>query len=710
MRRALLAICTAVVVALSVSSAATAATDDQQRVDELGLSVAVGFDGQTREAAWQPVTVGLEPARPIRGTLSLRSRSSSTTESLQVEVAAGSRKLYRLLAPPGLVSVTFAEEGGEPLSVRPPDPGPGNDYIVGLVGSGAPNLPPLRSEITGTSGTWVTVDPVWLEMSADAVGIVSTLVIPAAELDALAPQARSHLTAAVAAGTDLVVTGTAEDTAGLGLPWTSAERAWQAGLGPAGQWSSRAGVAGGVTAVPAGYGRVVTTTVEPGAPGAGRSGELWSSLTQPNHRDDGFSNEFKVTTAAHQFSRLLAETGSDVPALPGLGAFVAVYVLVVGPLNGLFLARKGRRELAWATVPLITVIFTGGAFLGATSARPPSGGAARLTYWTDGVATEFVAAGVRAPTPGTQSLTFAGPDWTVRPLVDGDRATAITRGDHTSVSMNLTALQLGGVAASRSVDAPAPLEVTAKAGAEGVDVTVRNTSGRALRDLVVRTATTTRAVAALPAGDTAEVTLTARTMQPGSAYRDPFEGLPLDANGSVTPPLSLRAVLNTEVADGRPGLVWVSGIDESATAIPVRSGDEQVRNRGSMVAVGVPIAPGRRLSPFELARDAFATGDQTRVGPAAVEGAGEVYLRYRLPAGANVNHLSNQLERGDQSGGRADITVWNPQRREWIEPAAAFAPSTRPQLVSPLGEVWVRATGDMFPFEYQGRTIAGGGE
>lgn len=708
MRRGVVAVTVALLVTLCAMSGASAATDQQQqqqRVDELGLTVSVGFDGQTREGAWQPVTVGLEPARPVQGRLSVRSLAASATESLQVEVAAGSRKLYRLLAPPGPLSVTFTEQGAEPLSVRPADGGPDNDYIVGLIGTGPANLPPLRSEITGQSGTWVTVDPAWLEMSPEAVGIVSTLVVSASELEALAPQARRHLVAAVAGGTDLVVTGAA-DAAGLDLPWTAGERAWQVGIERDGGLSEDAGAAGTATAIPAGYARLITTTVEPGAAGAGRSGELWSSLTQPNSRNDGFSNDYTVTSAAHQFSRLLAETGSEVPALPGLGAFVVVYVLVVGPVNGLFLARKGRRELAWATVPLITVIFTGGAFLGATSARPPSGGAARLTYWTDGAATEFVAAGVRAPTPGTQTLTFPG-GWTVRPLIDGERATAITRGEDTSVSMDLTALQLGGVAAWRSIDAPAPLEVAARVVADGIEVTVRNTSGRALSDVLVRSATTSRAVAALAVGDSATVTLGSRTLAPASAYRDPFEGLPLDANGAVTPPLSLRAVLNTEVADGRPGLVWVSAIDKSAAAIPVRSNDGQVRDRGSMIAVGEQIASGRRLSPFEIARDAFVTGDQGRVGPAAVEGAGDVYLRYRLPADADITQITNQLERGDQSGGRPDLTVWNPERRAWVGPDTAFGPGTQGQLVGPLGEVWVRASGDMFPFEYAGRTIAG---
>ena len=704
------------VLSLLAGAPAHAQDADQARVDELGLTVSVGYDGRAGAGSWQPVTVGIEPARPVAGTLAVSSSGFTGAEVAEIEVAAGSRKLYRFLLPSGTVRVALTEDGAEPLSVRSPNAGGGGgEFLVGLLGSGAANLPPLRSDITGQAGAWVTLDPAWLELSTFSTAPLGTVVANRSDLDALAPEGRANLAAAVASGLDLVVAGADErDLPDLGLPWRAPQDAWQLRADEAPDGVARTGEVL-ATAVPAGYGRVLVTPVQPGEPLAGRSGDLWSLLTTPAMRgtadpSGGMGGESVVTRAPHQFSRLLAEDGGDVPALPGLGLFVLVYVLVVGPVNGLVLARMGRRELAWATIPLVTVIFTGGAFVGATSARPPSGGAARLTYWQDGPATELLAGGLRAPTPGEQSLTLSGSEWTVQPLVDGARKTTVARGADTTVTMSLTALQLGGVAAWRTVDQPPPLEVTGTATSDGVDVEVRNTSGRALEDVVVRTATTTRGIDALAAGDTATVSLGSQTLPEAGAYRDPFEQLPLDNNGSVTPPLSLRAVVDSEVADGRPGMVWVSAVDTGAPPPPAQVDGEPVRDRGSMVAVGARITNARGpVSPFAVFRAATATGGGGlgRIGPEAFEGSGTVFLRYLLPPGGDPATLRDQLHRSNQAdGGVVDITVWDRRARRWLEPEEAFGGD---DMVGPLGEVWVRATGDMYPFEFSARTIAGGG-
>lgn len=58
--------------------------------------------------------------------------------------------------------------------------------------------------------------------------------------------------------------------------------------------------------------------------------------------------------------------GTAVSSLPNLAlpsgwqlfAYLFIYVLFIGPLNYLFLARRGRRELAWLTIPVLTAVFT----------------------------------------------------------------------------------------------------------------------------------------------------------------------------------------------------------------------------------------------------------------------------------------------------------------------------------------------------------------
>jgi len=52
----------------------------------------------------------------------------------------------------------------------------------------------------------------------------------------------------------------------------------------------------------------------------------------------------------------------DLPSVQGLALLLAVYVLVVGPVNYLLLRWRKRLHLAWITIPLLTILFAGGAF------------------------------------------------------------------------------------------------------------------------------------------------------------------------------------------------------------------------------------------------------------------------------------------------------------------------------------------------------------
>lgn len=715
MRWFAVAAATAALFVLLVPPALAVEEDDDAaaRVGELGLSVSTGYDGRISESGWQPVTVALEPSRPVAATLavSVQGNWGPSAETVPVEVAAGSLKLYRFLMPTGQVRVTVEEEGADPLTVRGQGGGRTSEYLVGVMAPSAQGLPPLRGELISRSGQWVRLDAAWVELSQFALEPLGTVVADVAALQALSPQGRANLALGVAAGTDLVVVGEGDvDLAALGLPWTPPADAWQMTAAGLSGEEAGPGVTGVIaTAFPAGYGRVVITPIQPGEPGLGRNGALWSALAGPSARTGNESvSDYKVAQAPHQFSRLLAEKGTSAPALPWLGAFVVVYVLVVGPVNGIILSRTGRRELAWVTVPMVTLIFTGGAFLGATAGRPPTGASATLAFWNDGAAGQFVAAGVRAPTPGTRSLQLPGTDWTARAMVDSGRQSAVGRGEDTTVRMDLTALQLGGVAAWRGTQDAQPFEVEAAAADDGVTVTVRNTSARPLTAVAIRLASSSRSLPDIPAGGEETVTLGGAAMPQAPAYRDPFEGLPSDSNGVVGVPESLRGVLNTELADGRPGLVWVSAVDPQA-GLPVRAGTESVRDHGGVLAVGARITQGDGLSPYTIQRDAFVSANGGyRPGPEAVEGAGEAFLRFRLPPGADAGLLTDQLDRSNQSGGRSTMTVWDRVARQWVPAEDALTDVAPRRLVSPLGEVWVRASGEMFPFEYSGRTIAGG--
>lgn len=52
----------------------------------------------------------------------------------------------------------------------------------------------------------------------------------------------------------------------------------------------------------------------------------------------------------------------DLPSIQGLAILLGVYILLVGPLNYLLLRRTNRLHLAWVTIPVITLVFSGASF------------------------------------------------------------------------------------------------------------------------------------------------------------------------------------------------------------------------------------------------------------------------------------------------------------------------------------------------------------
>ena len=52
----------------------------------------------------------------------------------------------------------------------------------------------------------------------------------------------------------------------------------------------------------------------------------------------------------------------DVPGFAFIGLFLLAYIVVLVPVNYTVLKRRDRRELAWVTVPIIIVAFSGLAY------------------------------------------------------------------------------------------------------------------------------------------------------------------------------------------------------------------------------------------------------------------------------------------------------------------------------------------------------------
>lgn len=752
---------------------APAATGPGQQADDavtsgLGLEVVRGYGGEAASSAWLPVAVFLDPDRPVQADISVRADGpgrGQATESRSVEVAAGARTVHRFLVPARRVSVVVDEAGREPVTVEPELGPPDRGFLAGVLGTAPRGLPALRAEETRTNGTWVPVDPAWLERSMVALEPLGTLVAERAELAELSPAAAANLAAGVVAGTDLVVVADAEgplDLEALGLPASPAVSATATSV-PAGEggemavrtlepdaqaWTLTVGDllddtelsnrgdtdlddtdlddtdlgdtdgadgADGADAVlaaatDAGRGRVAVVGVSPGEAGLGEASQLWEDLVGPGSR--GRPRPDHLARGGRDLSGLFAEGGDrQLPSLPWFPVFLAAYVAVVGPVNWFVLRRLGRRELAWVTVPAVTAVFTAAAFFAAVSDQPPGGSAGRVAYWLDGVGGEVAAVGVRSPTPADRTVAFPGEGWVVAPSTAGGGGARVERtpGSETRVRLTLDALEPGGAVAWRTHREDPPLRVEAVAGRDGTEVTVTNDTGSAVEDVDVRVATARARVGDLPAGASETVVLSGPRLPArglGARPGPPRPGRP-GRPGSTE---GLERLVTPSPLDGSPGVAWAIGsVEGEATGVSVDG--TPADDAGTLLAVGSSVRPpdDGPVAPMAVRRSFHGGPTLEVIGPSAVELSDEVVLRYRLPAAAGLGRLYGDLRHTDlDHPERADITIWDRRERRWVPHAEALAGGADPaRFVSPLGQVYVRATGEFVPFEFSARTVSG---
>ena len=708
------ALCCLVLGPAAVASAAETVAETD--ASTYGLEVLVGYDGQTSPGAWTPVQVEVAPPRPVAGVLAVDSRvwnGGAVRRELDVEVAAGARNVYRFVVPAGDVRVTLLEGGTSASVDRRHATGSDAQFLVGHLGDVPPSAPTLQSEPTGRPGAWVGVDPAWLSLP-EALDSLDTLVADEAQLAALDDNAARSLDTALVAGLQLVVvadgqgpvtlTGPLEDEQ-VAVTGTGGTRAVEV-VGPA--WSLEQDGVAVAAAVERGKGRIVTTTVAPTA----AASSLWSQLVAPG--EGGGHADWDVRANPWQFGRLMSGPDGSVPTVPWFAAFLAAYILVVGPLNGLLLRRVGRQELAWVTVPALTAVFTLGAAAGSIGSSPVVGSAARVVWSFDGAAEETLAVAVRAPQAGARTTTLPGDGWAASPVFEGGPAgvssaviAPVVGG--TEVRIDLASLEFGGVVASRPTVATPPLTVSAVAGPDTVVATLTNTGPTPLHDALLRVGSSHRHVGTLAPGEERAVEVPGGALTSVEPWQDPFQDLD-DSGAPATLPLSLEPLLRSEVVDGDPGLVW------AVAASPDGSADVEVdgapaKDEGTLFAVGVrPTLPGDgSVGPYAVSRELVSGGGEHRPGPQAVEGAGDAVLRYRFPAGGRLDALAEDLERGQEFGNQVALAVWDVPDRQWVPLDEAF-PEGRgdpARLLSPLGELHVQATGELFPFEYSARAVFG---
>lgn len=800
---------------LALVTAPSASAQEQLTAEELGLEIVAGFGDEAPSDRWLPVEIRLAPTRVFAGTLSLdvQTAVSRVVQQRDIEVPAGSEKVFRFLLPPtDGVRLTIDEDGRDPLQVGARTSFDPSRFLVGVLGALPQDTPTLTFAPTQTTATWVGVDATWLEVSPRSVHALTTLIVTDEDLAGLSDLAVSNLVTAVTSGLDLVVTVPTSGPVELGLPWTAATEITASGdtaVVVPGEDATTVTLdeldpdapAGTVVAaaVEAGRGRLTVTGARLTGDGAGADAALWNALVPLSTGSvdvaPTFASHHNLTSIA---TEALSGQGLTVPSLPWLTAFLLGYVLLVGPINWLVLRRLQRPELAWATVPVVTLAFAAGGFLAATGAQPAVGIAGRADWWLDGVGGEVAAVIVRSPTPERHEVALDGGNWDVVPENHSNPSTVATSSDGVRVDLPLESLQVGTVLGWRPASTAPPLDVTARVDGRELLVDVTNTHDQVLEDARVELAGLVVKLRDLDPGETRTEVLDLpdrlRSIEP---YRDAFEGLRA-GNGRPVAPVALGALLDQGLGDGSPGTVFVTGTyapDDTAADGVVVDG-RPAEDLGRFVAVGVTPA-GTAKSPALTTR-ALLPGrrggnDLWRVGPHAVEGNGDAILRFRMPpAGGDalVATLGRSAARrpltepgcfqeGDLTicpggggiavpeepsaepalpdcppdatcsfedgvlevcfpDGSCEVTleavsepaiqpfggplvaleVWDHAKGAWLPFDRTFFQNADGEivapidgLVSPLGEVYVRASGELFPFDYshRGLTLREGG-
>jgi hypothetical protein len=367
------------------------------------VQVRAGFDGFYKAGGWLPITALARNDGPaINGSLNLAAGTPAALAgkySVAAILPTHSQKRLSFAAPAPAATnnrtVTLTEDGrtlvtqSAPVTAISP-----HDYLYGIISPTQDALDGMRGvrQFDGTvSVAHLALDDI--PVAGPALNDVDVLVIDNTATSALSAAQRSLLTAWVGSGGQLVLgggTGASETLAGLAdiAPVTLTGTAVIDVGAALATWTHQTGAesttvamsrpvtgstvrlqAGGVPLVvdrSLGQGWVTFLAVPAGTPALHDvpGGALaWQHiLTGSRHVLDGQQvsqqgGSFSPSSAVYALPQTVLPSGSLLAWL------IFGYIAGVGPLNYLVLRGLHRRELLWLTIPLISVLFAGGAYL-----------------------------------------------------------------------------------------------------------------------------------------------------------------------------------------------------------------------------------------------------------------------------------------------------------------------------------------------------------
>ena len=621
------------------------------------MTVEAGYDGIYRFGSPIPVSVVIQSTRAISGTLEVRGsrvEGGRNLHRLKVELTGGGRKRFEIIVPSPpqtdahlLVRLT----DGKTLLARKEVPlATTEDVMVGVLAAEIPEA--LRSvDLVPTNKrpkVFRLTEP-RVALGDSALAPLDYLVVAEGQERVSAALGGSITSWVLAGGRLIVVTPDPAAVTWMPDPWMTDP-----------DFEARQG---SVSVKRIGLGQAVL--VRSSLQGATSDRILLQELLRPlsSERSRGFeggaSPEFELANA------LTRPKGRSLE-LDMFFVFLLAYLVLVGPVNYLLLKKRGRRELAWVTIPLVSMVFSGIAFGFArtnTDLQRVHHASIQLTSKDAGRANHLVALG--AASRGDLTVSFDSPfGQTVSSFQgSGSRATRVTdlKGGQADVLVQTAPFSVSAVSGGGSA-VKGYLDAQLRWDGHGLIGTVTNRTAYRMREVTLSTGIDKSTIGSLAPGASSEVVLVSSAGSDTTGqivdgvnrqmmrFEQPFET-------SRTVGELMRSWFDGSIIK-RGGGVFVTGVAEGVpTSAKVRGGPDGKTSTVALIAstaivtveqgaktVG-PVAGTWWLAGADVEQGwnhgGCPNGNCYGLGVLSLSGSKEATFGSRLPLGVDRSRLRN---------------------------------------------------------------------
>lgn len=615
----------------------------------LKIEATYALGGIVRPGAPAAMSVTITSDRILAADLVVRVSTDQgpLVVSRPVEVPGGSKKRFLVVVPAATVDdVRLVSKNKILGSAVPVRAGESTQEIVGVVVPTESEVLPrehVRLEPVARDADVVAVPQEILDLGPGALGPLTHLVVDASFAAGFSPRQRDAVLAFAANGGELIAAAATEkDLAFLPAAWRGS------GGGTVRRSVSGAGV---TTVALAAYSSAAW----------GERGEMWSRTIRPFGKTAITTQPFEGS----QWLSALAETGGlSASRVAWLLTFVLAYVAIAGPINFIVLARMRRRELAWVTIPILSVLFAAGAYAAGRGVRSgPVLQAAGIAVYDTGVERTASSFAIMSRGGGIERLTLGG-DWIVAPLSSPDffgpfRASLpkLTPGrDQATAAFDLPVGGVGTALARRTRMRSVTSTGTLTWDGESYTGAVSNPAPFTLRDARVFVGGDRIVAGTLSPGEQTRVKVTPGPAQPFDGQLD-FFGFRPDGSPAVSG--ALISLAGSYAGLGQPGHAFLAGyadVKDAAQALGLPRGAGRVL---VLVRLGTVVGASKRI-PASAVRRSLLTTDQNNIfeegpGMLMMQLARGAVFRFELPAGGTGGVL--QLNLPDDQGFMRGVVV-----------------------------------------------------